>query len=67
MYKRRKIFHESAINFVTQKGISALMYAIQPPDEEIVEEDEEMVEVDEEIVKVLVEGGANLNSANEVS
>ena len=55
--------------FVTQKGVSALMYAIQPPDEEIyadLEEDEEIVEMDEEIVKVLV-GGANLNSANEVS
>ena len=56
--------------FVTQKGVSALMYAIQPPNEEIyadLEEDEEIVEVDEEIVKVLVEGGANLNSVNEVS
>ena len=35
-----------------QKGISALMYAIQ--------------KFDEEMVEVLVEGGANLNTANEV-
>ena len=49
-----KIFIEVLnIFYVTQKGISALMYAIQLPNEEM--------------VKVLVEGGANLNSANEVS
>ena len=48
-----KIFIEVLIFFyVTQKGISALMYAIQLPNEEM--------------VKVLVEGGANLNFANEV-
>ena len=34
-------------------GVSALMYAIQ--------------ECNEEMVKILVEGGANLNTANEVS